>query len=147
MNAASQSFGHADTHAKIMAEFTLEVVAAASETLIDVDDPERGCVNIRVGFHSGPLVADVVGTRNPKFCILGDTVNTASRMESTSAKNRIQCSEASADLIKEQSQGCIELRSRGMIPIKGKGEMRTYWVMSSAKSNGDSTGEDGVFRV
>ena len=110
-----------------MAEFSLQVLQAARETLVDEDDPSMGYVNIRIGFHTGPLVADVVGRRNPKWCILGDTVNTASRMESTSVANRIQCSEQSALLIQEQCRDVV-LKSRGPVPIKGKGEMNTFWV-------------------
>ena len=114
-------------HAKRMAEFSLQALQAARETLIDEDDPSKGYVKIRIGFHTGPLVADVVGKRNPKYCILGDTVNTASRMESTSIANRIQCSERSAELIQEQCTEIV-LKSRGPVSIKGKGEMNTFWV-------------------
>ena len=110
-----------------MAEFSLQALQAAGETLIDEDDPSKGYVKIRIGFHTGPLVADVVGKRNPKYCILGDTVNTASRMESTSIANRIQCSERSAELIQEQCTEIV-LKSRGTVSIKGKGEMNTFWV-------------------
>ena len=114
-----------ENHVELMAKFSLGVVKAAKNTLVDAESPELGYVSIRVGFHTGPLVADVVGTRNPKFCILGDTVNTASRMESTSSVGQIQCSERSAEMIQQQCPE-IALKPRGSIPIKGKGEMFTY---------------------
>lgn len=52
-----------DDHVKRIAEFAIDAIAAAGTVRIDEDDPESKCIEIRVGFHSGPVVADVVGTR------------------------------------------------------------------------------------
>lgn len=116
-----------DTHAKNAALFAIDLVNEASKILIDEEDPLKGYINIRVGFHSGAVVSNVIGSLNPRYGLFGDTVNTSSRMESNSKANRILCSEAAYKLLAEQAPE-ISAKKRGKIAIKGKGDMVVYWV-------------------
>jgi len=114
-------------HAKRVAQFAREAVQVANCTLVDMDNARLGCISIRVGFDSGPVMAGVVGGHNRRYCLFGDTVNTASRMESASVANHILCTERAAKVVREQAPQ-IPVRLRGTIPVKGKGELAAYWV-------------------
>jgi adenylate cyclase len=78
----------------------------------------------RIGMHSGPIVAGIIGTHKFAYDIWGDTVNTASRMESHSLPGRIQVSAATRELL----GALYDFEPRGSIDVKGKGPMQTYFL-------------------
>jgi class 3 adenylate cyclase len=110
-----------------MSRFATAALIAAAATPIDPAAPELGTVVLRIGLHSGSCSAGVVGRDNPKFTLFGDTVNTAARMEQTALAGRVQCSAATAALIKAQDPA-IQLLVRGTMEVKGKGAMETFWI-------------------
>lgn len=108
-----------------MAEAATEILQAAS----NITSPTGSKLSVRIGIHSGPVTAGVIGSERLQYDVWGDTVNVASRMESTGEAGRIHISSTFASCIKHPaSNHAWNTEPRGEIDIKGKGTMSTFWL-------------------
>ncbi len=108
-------------HVQALADFALDMADVAAA----LKDPHGRAVPLRVGLATGPVVAGVVGSRRFFYDVWGDAVNVASRMESTDSVGQIQV----PDEVYERLKDDFVLRERGHIDVKGKGVMRTWYLI------------------
>jgi class 3 adenylate cyclase len=105
-------------HAQAIANLAIDMQHAVAHFNVEMNQS----LSIRIGINTGPVVAGVIGLKRFIYDLWGDTVNIASRMESQGIAGVIQVSEATYECLKEQ----YLFQKRGVIPVKGKGEMTTY---------------------
>jgi adenylate cyclase len=120
MAAAGVPDPHPD-HARRAALLALDMRATVAAWTL----PDRSRLELRIGINSGPVIAGVIGTKRFLYDLYGDAVNTASRMETHSEPGEIQITSATHELVKEE----FECKPRGTIPVKGKGEMETWYLV------------------
>nr|XP_045600798.1 uncharacterized protein LOC123759647 isoform X2 [Procambarus clarkii] len=103
-----------------------ELVFAFREKLANINENSYNSFTLRVGMNIGPVVAGVIGAKKPQYDIWGNTVNVASRMDSTGLPNHTQVTEEVYQVLKNRP---YHFQCRGKVKVKGKGEMTTYFLI------------------
>lgn len=134
MVVAGLPVGRAD-HAEAIADMALDMQTAMSRLRTELGEP----LGLRIGIHSGPVVAGVIGERKFAYDLWGDTVNVASRMESHGVANRIQLTHSTYTRLRDRYV-CEE---RGTITVKGKTPMKTYFLVGKRDSPANRPSERG----
>ena len=120
MAVAGLPFPQAD-HALEAVKMALDML----ETLKEFNRSNHTQMAMRIGIDSGPAIAGIIGRNKFSYDLWGDTVNTASRMESNGIPGAIQLTQATADRL----NGLFPLQERSDVPVKGKGTMNTYLLI------------------
>ncbi len=108
-------------HTRAIAEMALDMQAAIAQ----FHRADQAPFSLRIGIDSGPVVAGVIGLKKFSYDLWGDAVNVASRMESQGQPDRIQVTQS----VYERLKPYYQFEDRGYIDVKGKGAMRTYWLL------------------
>ncbi|XP_041092737.1 adenylate cyclase type 2-like [Polyodon spathula] len=112
-------------HIGIMVEFAITLMGK----LDYINKHSFNDFKLRIGINHGPVIAGVIGAQKPQYDIWGNSVNVASRMDSTGVLGKIQVTEETADILQSLGYSCS---LRGVIQVKGKGDLQTYFVETDA---------------
>eukprot|EP00934_Nitzschia_sp_Nitz4_P008104 Nitzschia sp. Nitz4//scaffold169_size48518//40260//43927//NITZ4_007080-RA/size48518-processed-gene-0.83-mRNA-1//1//CDS//3329538412//8094//frame0 len=139
-------------HAVVMTKFARECLVRMMDVVRDLEKslgPGTAELRMRVGLHSGAVTAGVLRSQKSRFQLFGDTVNTASRMESTGVPNKIQVSDSTAQLLIQAGKSAWVSPREETVEAKGKGTMQTYWIepKSSSGTLGNSSHGSEEFQV
>ncbi|XP_008303526.1 adenylate cyclase type 5-like [Stegastes partitus] len=116
------------SHIRALADYAMRLM----DQMKYINEHSFNNFKMKIGLNIGPVVAGVIGARKPQYDIWGNTVNVASRMDSTGVPERIQ---VTADLYQVLSSYNYTLEYRGVVTVKGKGEMMTYFLTSGPSSS------------
>jgi len=120
-----------ENHAVNVANFALAVQHCCRAVRSPLDGSP---IQLRVGINSGSCASGIVGVTNPRYCVFGDTVNTTARHENTGEPGRVHCSLTTMIELQGRAEENFRLISRGMVEMKGKGELPTYWLEATEKN-------------
>jgi len=112
---------HSHDHVEALADFAMAMIA----TLEEMNTHSFNNFQLKIGLNCGPVVAGVIGARKPQYDIWGDTVNVASRMYSTGRAGLIQVTQSIYNILSTRG---FTFECRGLVDVKGKGKMVTYWL-------------------
>jgi class 3 adenylate cyclase len=121
-----------ENHAQNIANFAIAVQHCCRRVLSPLDQQP---IQLRVGINSGECASGIVGVTNPRYCVFGDTVNTTARHESTGLAGKVHCSHSTMLHLRSKNAGKdFVIASRGLVDMKGKGKVATYWIDSSEQN-------------
>ncbi|KAG7344817.1 adenylate and guanylate cyclase catalytic domain containing protein [Nitzschia inconspicua] len=125
-----------ENHAVNIANFAIAVQHCCRKVVSPVD---KQTIQLRIGIHSRDAASGIVGVTNPRYFVFRDTVNTTAHHESTGEPGGVNCSRSTMMELKLKASSQFKISARGMVEMKGKGSVPTYWIESTDKNKYTNT--------